>query len=75
MLQVPKLDKINASPQRTEDEHTCRINKQWERDALVVTVGPIKLHQKWAPGVRSYQTYPSLSISLFFATPINMGLM
>ena len=38
MLQVPKLDKINASPQRTEDEHTCRINKQWERDALVVTV-------------------------------------
>ena len=38
MLQVPKLDKINASPQRTEDEHTCRINKQWERDASVVAV-------------------------------------
>ena len=66
MLQVPKLDKINASPQRTEDEHTCRINKQWERDALVVTVGPIKLHQKWAPGVR---TRPTLAFPFHYFLP------
>lgn len=67
LFQVPKLDKINTNPQRTI-EQTRGMNKQWERAALVVTVGPIETCTKWAPGVR---TRPTLAFPFhYFLLPL-----